>query len=42
MLLSGRDARFREAGDVCGVPDWIDPDTGDPAEGFLRPRLEAD
>jgi hypothetical protein len=33
---------LQEAEDEIGIADWIDPDTGDPAEGFLRPRLEAD
>ena len=33
---------LQEAEDEIGIADWIDPDTGDPAEGFLRPRFEAD
>jgi len=33
---------LQEAEDEIGIADWIDPDTGDPAEGFLRPRLEGD
>ncbi len=31
---------LQEAEDEIGIADWIDPDTGDPAEGFIRPRLE--
>ena len=31
---------LQEAEDEIGIADWIDPDTGDPAEGFIRPRFE--
>ena len=31
---------LREAEDELGIADWIDPDTGDPAEGMGRPRIE--
>lgn len=31
---------LQEAEDEIGIAEWIDPDTGDPAEGFIRPRLE--
>ena len=28
---------LEEAEDELGISDWIDPDTGDPGEGFHRP-----
>lgn len=31
---------LREAEDEIGIADWIDPDTGEPAEGQSRPRIE--
>ena len=45
MAEAGGDApepgeSLREAEDEIGIADWIDPETGDPAEGFIRPRLE--
>lgn len=30
---------LREAEDELGISDWIDPDTGEPAEGF-SPHIE--
>ena len=30
---------LQEAEDEIGIADWIDPDTGEPAEGQSRPRL---
>lgn len=35
--LSGES--LREAEDELGISDWIDPDTGEPAEGY-SPHLE--
>lgn len=31
---------LQEAEDEIGIADWIDPDTGEPAEGQSRPRIE--
>ena len=31
---------LQEAEDEIGISDWIDPDTGDPAEGHSHPRFE--
>jgi hypothetical protein len=31
---------LQEAEDEIGIADWIDPETGEPAEGQSRPRLE--
>lgn len=31
---------LQEAEDEIGMADWIDPETGEPAEGQSRPRLE--
>lgn len=30
----------QEAADEIGMADWIDPETGEPAEGQSRPRLD--
>lgn len=30
---------LQEAEDEIGIADWIDPDTGEPAEGLSTPRL---
>ena len=30
---------LEEAEDELGIADWIDPDTGEPAEGWSTPRL---
>lgn len=30
---------LEEAEDELGIADWIDPDTGEPAEGLSTPRL---
>ena len=30
---------LEEAEDEIGIADWIDPDTGEPAEGLSTPRL---
>ena len=30
---------LQEAEDEIGIADWIDPDTGEPAEGLSSPRL---
>ncbi|MCC6853357.1 MAG: hypothetical protein GX886_09850 [Comamonadaceae bacterium] len=35
-------ASLREAEDEIGISDWIDPDTGEPAEGRTPPRLSSD
>ena len=31
---------LQEAEDEIGIADWIDPETGEPAEGQSRPRFE--
>ena len=31
---------LQEAEDEIGIADWIDPETGQPAEGHSPPRLE--
>ena len=31
---------LQEAEDEIGIADWIDPETGEPAEGQSHPRLE--
>ena len=31
---------LQEAEDEIGIADWIDPETGEPAEGQSRPRLD--
>ncbi len=31
---------LQEAEDEIGISDWIDPDTGEPAEGMSHPRFE--
>lgn len=31
---------LREAEDEIGISDWIDPETGQPAEGQCLPRLD--
>jgi len=31
---------LQEAESELGIADWIDPDTGEPAEGLSHPRLE--
>ncbi len=33
---------LQEAENEIGIADWIDPETGQPAEGQSRPHLEAD
>ena len=33
---------LQEAEDEIGIADWIDPETGEPAEGQSPPRLEAE
>lgn len=32
---------LQEAEDEIGIADWIDPDTGEPAQGQSHPRFEA-
>ena len=34
--------RLREAEREIGIADWIDPETGEPAEGESPPHLEED
>jgi hypothetical protein len=31
---------LQEAEDEIGIADWIDPETGEPAEGQSPPRLD--
>ena len=33
---------LQEAEDEIGIADWIDPETGEPAEGYSPPHLEPD
>ena len=33
---------LQEAENEIGIADWIDPETGEPAEGLSPPRLEAE
>lgn len=33
---------LQEAEDEIGISDWIDPETGEPAEGQSRPRFGQD
>jgi hypothetical protein len=33
---------LQEAENEIGIADWIDPETGQPAEGQSRPHLEAE
>ena len=33
---------LQEAEDEIGISDWIDPETGEPAEGYSPPRFEDD
>lgn len=33
---------LQEAEDEIGIADWIDPETGEPAEGLSPPRIEQD
>lgn len=45
MTYSDEDApmpgeTLQEAEDEIGIADWIDPETGQPAEGLSTPRLE--
>ena len=45
MTCSDEDApmpgeTLQEAEDEIGIADWIDPETGQPAEGLSTPRLE--
>jgi hypothetical protein len=40
--LSGPGADLHEAEDEIGIADWIDPDTGEPAEGQSTPHLQED
>ncbi len=39
---SGPGAALHEAEDEIGIADWIDPDTGEPAEGRSTPHLQQD
>jgi hypothetical protein len=40
--LAGQGAELHEAEDEIGIADWIDPDTGEPAEGQSTPHLQED
>ncbi len=31
---------LQEAESEIGISDWVDPETGEPAEGLSRPRIE--
>jgi len=48
MLATGADdltepgVALHEAEDEIGIADWIDPDTGEPAEGQSTPHLQQD
>lgn len=47
MLAAGGEApepgeTLQEAESELGIADWIDPDTGEPAEGLSHPRLDAE
>lgn len=33
---------LQEAESELGIADWIDPETGEPAEGMSRPHLDSD
>jgi hypothetical protein len=33
---------LQEAESEIGIADWIDPETGDPAEGLSPPHFEGD
>lgn len=33
---------LQEAESEIGIADWIDPETGDPAEGLSRPHFEGE
>jgi pyocin large subunit-like protein len=33
---------LQEAESELGIADWIDPETGEPAEGLSRPHLDGD
>lgn len=33
---------LQEAESELGISDWIDPETGEPAEGMSRPHLDSD
>ncbi|MFZ9184247.1 MAG: hypothetical protein ACO214_13310 [Hylemonella sp.] len=33
---------LQEAESELGISDWIDPDTGEPAEGWSNPHLDRD
>lgn len=33
---------LQEAESELGIADWIDPETGEPAEGLSRPHLDSD
>lgn len=33
---------LEEAEQEIGIADWIDPETGEPAEGLTRPHLESE
>jgi hypothetical protein len=33
---------LREAESEIGIADWIDPETGEPAEGLSRPHFESE
>lgn len=39
---SGPGETLQEAENEIGISDWIDPETGEPAEGQSRPRFEQD
>lgn len=45
--MSGDDApepgeTLQEAESEIGIADWVDPETGEPAEGLGRPHLDAE
>ena len=47
MLAAGGEApepgeTLQEAESELGIADWIDPDTGEPAEGWSNPRLDGE
>lgn len=47
LLAYGEDApapgeTLQEAENEIGIADWIDPETGEPAEGLSPPHLEAE
>ena len=47
MLAAGGEApepgeTLQEAESELGISEWIDPDTGEPAEGWSNPRLDGE